>query len=49
MQYYENTRQFEFTDSVVTLGKFDGIHAGHRCLLKELLASEQKVKIVFSF
>lgn len=49
MQYFENTREFQFSDSVVTLGKFDGIHAGHRCLLQELLSSAQQVKVVFSF
>ncbi len=48
---YINTKEFELHQSCVTLGKFDGIHLGHRKLLSEL-ANRQKAGeklVVFTF
>lgn len=41
----------EETDCVVTLGKFDGIHRGHRTLIDRVLTYEEKAvkKVVFAF
>ena len=41
----------EETDCVVTLGKFDGIHRGHRVLIDRVLAYAEKPvkKVVFAF
>ena len=37
MEYIHDTRDFRFTDTAVTIGKFDGLHAGHRALIERLL------------
>ncbi len=52
MKYIRHTTDFEISeDTAVSLGKFDGIHKGHKCLLKYL--DEQKKKglktAVFTF
>lgn len=52
MRLIKGTLQFqEETDCVVTLGKFDGIHRGHRALIDRVLAYEEKPvkKVVFAF
>lgn len=52
MRYIKGTLDFqEKQNSVVTLGKFDGIHRGHRALIDRVLAygDESVTKIVFSF
>lgn len=36
MQYITNTTDFHFTNTVVALGKFDGLHKGHQKLLEQL-------------
>lgn len=36
MIYIRNTTDFSFENTVVTIGKFDGLHMGHQLLLKEL-------------
>lgn len=40
---------FHIKNSAVSLGKFDGIHKGHRLLLQEILQAESLVPTVFTF
>lgn len=40
---------FQIRNSAVSLGKFDGIHKGHRLLLQEILQAESLVPTVFTF
>lgn len=52
MRLIKGTLRFqEETDCVVTLGKFDGIHRGHRTLIDRVLTYEEKAvkKVVFAF
>lgn len=42
MQYIENTTKFQLHDTVVCLGKFDGIHIGHRYLIQHMLSYKEK-------
>ena len=49
MKYIENSKEFQCRNSVVTLGKFDGIHKGHGLLLEELRKYTDKTKVVFTF
>lgn len=51
MQYIYNTTDFQFHNTAVSLGKFDGVHVGHRLLMSEVL-KERKHGLsaaVFSF
>ena len=42
MKYFKNTTEFQVTEpTVISLGKFDGIHRGHE-LLMEQLAQKKK-------
>lgn len=53
MKYIRNTLDFYIEEcSIVTLGKFDGLHRGHELLMKELLqVSKEKnyASVVFTF
>lgn len=52
MQYIKGTLDFHITEpSVVTLGKFDGLHIGHKYLLQELEKGKQKglKTVIFTF
>lgn len=40
---------FEIKNSAVSLGKFDGIHLGHRLLLNEVLGHKELMPTVFTF
>ena len=40
---------FKIRNSAVSLGKFDGIHRGHRLLLREILQAPDLVPTVFTF
>jgi len=40
---------FEIKNSAVSLGKFDGIHLGHRLLLDEVLGHKELIPTVFTF
>lgn len=42
MRYIEETTDFQLKNSVVTLGKFDGLHMGHQLLLSEVLARKEE-------
>lgn len=52
MRIIENTTEFHLEDkSAVALGKFDGIHLGHRLLLERVLEQKQRglQTVVFTF
>lgn len=49
MEYIENTKIFQYKNTAVTLGKFDGIHAGHRTLIEKMKAYDGLKKVVFTF
>ncbi len=53
MKYIRNTLDFYVKESsVVTLGKFDGLHRGHELLMQELMSISCKkdyVSVVFTF
>ncbi len=52
MKYIRTENDFPYlNDSAVTLGKFDGIHRGHRKLVTQVLEQKQKGKtaVLFSF
>lgn len=36
MIYIHNTKDFHFENTVVTIGKFDGLHLGHQMLFSEM-------------
>ena len=51
MEYIHNTEQFQFHNTVVALGKFDGMHKGHQLIFDELLKYKEMgyQAAVFSF
>ena len=52
MEFFRNTTEISAGgDSVVTLGKFDGLHRGHQVLTQELFAAGRKglKTVVFTF
>ena len=51
MEYIHNTEQFQFHNTVVALGKFDGMHKGHQLIFDELIQYKQLEyqAAVFSF
>ena len=53
MQYYSNTLEFANSlPSVITLGKFDGLHRGHELLINKIMeikTSFSEINIVFTF
>ncbi len=50
MEYIEGNTNFQYKNSAVTLGKFDGIHLGHRQLMNLILSNkkENMTTIMFS-
>ena len=52
MKYIRNTTDFYIEeDTVISLGKFDGIHRGHELLLEHLAAKGEEglAKVAFTF
>ena len=52
MQYIKGTLDFHITEpAVVTLGKFDGLHLGHKYLLQELEKGKKNglKTVIFTF
>lgn len=51
MEYIYGKEDFQYKNTCVTLGKFDGLHKGHQLLLKELLAYEKQglTSVMFTF
>ena len=45
MKYITNTTDFHFENTVVALGKFEGLHKGHQQLLNEL--EHQKMQYAY--
>lgn len=48
MQYIRGN-EFNLCNTVVTLGKFDGIHLGHRKLINIVLNTKKLIKVLFTF
>lgn len=42
MKYIANSTEFKLKNNAVTLGKFDGLHMGHRLLLNAVLEQKEK-------
>jgi len=42
MRIRQHTEQFNFTNPVVTIGIFDGVHTGHRFILEKLITTARK-------
>ncbi len=51
MRYINETTDFQLHNSVVTLGKFDGLHLGHQMLLSRVLELKKKgyQSVMFTF
>lgn len=51
MQHIYNTTDFQFHNTAVSLGKFDGIHVGHRLLMSEITNEKKRglAAAAFSF
>lgn len=52
MKIYTNKTEFNIKNSVVALGKFDGLHLGHKKLLEAVLNTSEKegyTSVLFSF
>ena len=50
MQYITNTLEFKIEENtVISLGKFDGLHMGHQSLIAEISKYTQYQKVLFTF
>lgn len=51
MKCVKDTKEFQFHNTVVALGKFDGLHLGHQALLKEVLQYKKNgfTSVIFTF
>lgn len=49
MEVIYDSKNFKYKNTVVTLGKFDGIHRGHRALIKKMGGFSGLKKVVFTF
>ena len=48
MEYIQGS-DFKLSDTAVTIGKFDGLHLGHKELIDEVLSSNGLTKVLFTF
>ena len=48
MEYIQGS-DFKLSDTAVTIGKFDGLHLGHKELINEVLSSNGLTKVLFTF
>mgnify|MGYP003784479389 CR=1 FL=1 len=51
MEYIKDNTDFQYNNSAVTLGKFDGIHLGHQYLIKQIISYKEQgyTAIMFTF
>lgn len=51
MQIIKGTKEFRLKNTIVTLGKFDGMHLGHRCLIDEVIRQKRQgdTTVLFTF
>lgn len=49
MKHIYNTDDFQLKNTAVCLGKFDGIHKGHRLLINKILEYENLTSVVYTF
>lgn len=51
MEYIKGNKNFQFKNSAVTLGKFDGIHLGHQYLLNQIISYKEQgyTAVMFTF
>ena len=49
MQVIRSTTEFNLKNSCVTLGKFDGVHLGHRKLISTVVEDKEHQAVVFTF
>jgi len=49
MRIIRNTTEFNLKNSCVTLGKFDGVHLGHRKLISTVVEDRECQAVVFTF
>lgn len=49
VQIIRNTTEFYLKNSCVTLGKFDGVHLGHRKLISTVVEDKEHLAVVFTF
>ena len=49
MLVIRNTTEFNLKNCCVTLGKFDGVHLGHRKLLSTVVEDREHLAVVFTF
>lgn len=51
MEYVAGNTEFKYTNTAITLGKFDGLHRGHKELIERVVAFKQQglTAVMFSF
>ena len=52
MKILNNLNEVDFTDSIITVGTFDGLHRGHQKIIKTLIAKSKELRlpsVVFTF